>query len=231
MGWRFGHALADMKTLILGHTGGIGAALLRHLQDAGDEVTGLSRADGLELGDQNSIADAAEALRGQRFDLIFNATGGLVIDGHPPEKSIARIDARAMAAQFALNAIGVALLLRHFSPLMRPDSRAVFASLSARIGSITDNRLGGWISYRAAKAAQNQIVKTAAIEIARKQKQHIVVALHPGTVQTALTRDYADRYPTITPERAVGALLGVIEGLSPQDSGSFRDWKGKEIPW
>ena len=220
-----------MKALVIGATGGIGAALTQALRHRGAEVTGLSRRDGLDITDQASVSRAAKALGDQRFDLIFNATGALVIDGQQPEKTIREIEADAMTAQFALNATGVALLLRYFSPLLRPDGRAVFASLSARVGSIGDNRLGGWIGYRAAKAAQNQIIRTAAIEIARRQRDHIVVALHPGTVGTRLTRDYADRYPTITPTQSAAAMLAVIDRLTPADNGSFWDWQGKPVDW
>lgn len=220
-----------MKALVIGDSGGIGAALVDALRGRGAEVVGLSRRDGLDLTDQDSVARAADALADQRFDLIFNATGALVIDGQEPEKSIRAVEAGAMAAQFALNATGVALLLRYFSPLLRQDARAVFASLSARVGSIGDNRLGGWISYRAAKAAQNQIIRTAAVEIGRKNREHIVVALHPGTVETRLTDDYADRYPTISPEASAQALLAVIDRLTPDDNGSFWDWKGQRVEW
>ncbi|WP_299357963.1 SDR family NAD(P)-dependent oxidoreductase [uncultured Paracoccus sp.] len=218
------------RTLIIGHTGGIGRALQAALQDRGWTTTGLSRRDGLDLTDQDSVASAANGLRDQRFDLIFNATGALEIGGVRPEKTIAAIDAKVMAAQFALNATGVALLLRDFSPLLAPG-RSVFASLSARVGSIGDNRLGGWISYRAAKAAQNQIIRTAAIEIARRNPQAIVVALHPGTVATPLTRDYAGRHPTMDAAASATALLDVIAGLTPADSGGFFDWKGAPVPW
>ena len=220
-----------MKALVIGDSGGIGAAVADALRRRGAEVTGLSRRDGLDLIDQTSVARAADAMADQRFDLIFNATGALVADGQQPEKTIRSIDAEVMAAQFALNATGVALLLRYFSPLLREDTRAVFASLSARVGSIGDNRLGGWISYRAAKAAQNQIIRTASIEIAQKQKQHIVVALHPGTVETPLTQDYAARHPTIKPAESAMSLLAVIDGLTPEDNGSFWDWKGERVEW
>lgn len=220
-----------MKALVIGDSGGIGAAVAGALRERGAKVTGLSRRTGLDLTDPGSVARSAQTLAGQRFDLIFNATGALVIDGHQPEKTIRAIDADAMSAHFALNATGVALLLRHFSPMMRENARAVFASLSARVGSIGDNGLGGWISYRAAKAAQNQIIRTAAIEIARQHKNHIVVALHPGTVDTQLTRDYANRYPTMTAAQSALALLSVIDRLTPADTGGFRDWKGAQIPW
>lgn len=220
-----------MKALVVGDSGGIGAAIADALRQRGAEVIGLSRRDGLDLTDQDSVARAADTLADHRFDLIFNATGALVIDGQEPEKSIRGIEAGAMAAQFALNATGVALLLRYLSPLLRRDARAVFASLSARVGSIGDNELGGWISYRAAKAAQNQIIRTASVEIGRKNRQQIVVALHPGTVETRLTTDYADRYPTISPSHSAEALLAVIDRLTPKDNGSFWDWKGQRVEW
>lgn len=220
-----------MRALILGASGGIGAALVARLQQCGAEVTGLSRSrDGLDLTDDRSLMKAADALTGP-FDLIFNATGALVVDGHAPEKTIRAIDAQAMAAQFALNATGVALALRVFSPLLARKERAVFASLSARVGSIGDNHLGGWISYRAAKAAQNQIIRTAAIEIARQKPKAIVVALHPGTVATPLTQEYAARHPVISPEKSAQSLLDVIAGLTPADTGSFWDWKGNRVEW
>lgn len=205
--------------------------MIDQLELRGATVTGLSRRDdGLDLTDQESVAHIAGRLEGG-FDLIFNATGALQIGGHRPEKSINAIDAQAMAQQFAVNAIGVALALRYFSPLLGRAGRSVFASLSARVGSIGDNRLGGWISYRAAKAAQNQILHTAAIEIARKRPEAIVVALHPGTVETGLSAAFASNHPTITAAQSAEALLTVIDRLTPADSGSFWDWKGQQVPW
>ena len=220
-----------MKALILGDSGGIGAALCQALRDRGAEVTGRSRRDGLDLTDEASVAATARDLAGQRFDLIVNAAGALTIGGSAPEKSLAALDPAAMAAQFALNATGVAIALKHLSPLLASDRRAVFGSLSARLGSIGDNRAGGWISYRAAKAAQNQIIRTAAIEIARRTPGAIVVALHPGTVATALSAPYRGRHPAITAAQSAQALLTVIDGLTPADNGVFRDWKGLPVPW
>ncbi|QBX35745.1 SDR family NAD(P)-dependent oxidoreductase [Paracoccus liaowanqingii] len=221
-----------MRALVLGASGGIGAALVARLQAQGAEVTALSRSrDGLDLTRADTVAGHAARLEGQAFDLIVNTTGALVIDGHGPEKSMDAVDPQAMAAQFALNAIGPALAIRHFAPLLARDRRAVMASLSARVGSIGDNDLGGWVSYRAAKAAQNQIIRTAAIEYRRRNRHAILVALHPGTVETPLTAKYAARYPTITPDRSAEALLAVIDGLTPEDTGSFWDWKGARVPW
>jgi NAD(P)-dependent dehydrogenase (short-subunit alcohol dehydrogenase family) len=220
-----------MKVLLVGETGGIGSALRRHLEGQGAAVTGWSRArDGLDLTSEASIAAAAGRLAGP-FELIFDATGGLEIDGSAPEKTIAAIDPAAMAAQFALNATGPALLLKHLHGHLPKAGRGVFATLSARVGSIGDNRLGGWISYRAAKAALNQIVRTSAIEIARKRPEAVVVALHPGTVRTDLTAAYAGRHPTVTPAEAAANLLRVIDGLTPAETGGFFAWDGTPIPW
>lgn len=165
------------------------------------------------------------------FDLIINATGALVIDGALPEKTIKAITVDAMTAQFLVNAIGPALLLKHFVPLLPRDKRSVFASLSARVGSIGDNRLGGWMSYRAAKTAQNQIVKTASLEIARSHPYAIVVALHPGTVATRLSEPFSRGHRRVTPDDAAGNLLGVIEQLDSTQSGGFFAYDGDPIQW
>jgi len=220
-----------MKALVIGASGGIGAALAEALAARGADVTGLSRRrSGLDVTDEATIVCAAATLAGP-FDLILDATGALEIDGRGPEKSIAALDPAALAAQFAVNAIGPALLLKHLHTHLVPDGRAVFATLSARVGSIGDNRLGGWIGYRAAKAALNQIVRTAAIEIGRKRPASIVVALHPGTVRTPLTAKYAGKHPTVTPDEAAAHLLAVLDGLTPADSGGFFAWDGQRVPW
>jgi NAD(P)-dependent dehydrogenase (short-subunit alcohol dehydrogenase family) len=220
-----------LRALAIGASGGIGGALVAALERRGASVVGISRrTDGLDLTDEASIAAAAGRLEGP-FDLILDATGALEIEGRGPEKTIGAIDPVAMAAQFAVNAIGPALLLKHFHGRLPRAGRGVFATLSARVGSIGDNRLGGWISYRAAKAALNQIVRTAAIEIARKRPEAVVVALHPGTVRTALTDRYAGSHPTVAPEEAAVHLLAVIDRLTPAETGGFFAWDGQRIPW
>lgn len=219
------------RALVIGATGAIGSALRARLAGGGWQVTGLSRSgDGLDVTDEAAIRAAAARLDGP-FDLIFDATGALEIGDHGPEKALSQLDPEAMAAQFALNAIGPALLLKHLHPLLPRDRRSVFATLSARVGSIGDNRLGGWISYRSSKAALNQVVRTAAVEIARKWPEAIVVALHPGTVRSPLTRAYLGRHPAVSPEEATGNLVAVMEGLTPEHTGGFFAWDGKPIPW
>ncbi len=144
---------------------------------------------------------------------------------------MAALDPLALTAQFALNAIGPALVLKHALPLLPKDRRAVFAALSARVGSIGDNSLGGWHSYRAAKAALNQLIHTAAIEIARSRPDAVIAALHPGTVKTRFTEKYLGRHSAVAPVEAANNLLCVIDGLRPEHSGGFYDWAGKAVPW
>lgn len=219
------------SSLILGASGGIGSAVAQACAARGDHVTKLSRAtDGFDITDEKSVAEHLRALPGP-FNLVFVATGALEINGCEPEKTIRSIRAAAMLDQFALNAVGPALVLSHAARLLPRDTPSVFAVLSARVGSIGDNRLGGWISYRSAKAAVNQIVRTTSIELARTHPKAAIVALHPGTVQTAFTEKYLGRHPSVPADEAAQNLLNVIDGLSAKDSGSFHDWAGKEVLW
>lgn len=220
-----------MRALVVGSSGGIGAALVAALAAKGASVTGLSRrGDGLDVTDEASVAAALGRLEGA-FDTILVATGALEIGPHRPEKSLRALDPAALAAQFALNATGPALVLKHALRLMPRDRRAVFAALSARVGSIGDNRLGGWYSYRAAKAALNQLIHTAAIEVARTHPQAVLACLHPGTVETKFTEKYVGSHPTVPPAVAAANLLAVIDGLTPAQTGGFFDWQGKAVPW
>lgn len=224
------------RAIVIGASGGIGAALLARLKADPRCALALplSRSrDGLDITDETTVRESAARLEDQRgsFDLIFNATGALMVDGAGPEKSIRAIDAGHMAKQFAVNAIGPALLLKYFTPLLRRDRRSVFASLSARVGSIGDNRLGGWISYRAAKAAQNQIIRTAAIEIARNNRQAIIVALHPGTVDTDLSQPFSKGRDRFTPDQSAVRLLETINDLDQSQTGQFFAYDGSVIEW
>ncbi|NOD35031.1 MULTISPECIES: SDR family NAD(P)-dependent oxidoreductase [unclassified Ruegeria] len=221
-----------MKTaLIIGASGGIGAAVCTTLESQGVSVTGLSRSmDGFDLTDPDHALPIIDGLS-DPFDLILVASGALEIEGAAPEKTIRAVSAKAMMDQFALNAVGPALVLSRAHRLLPRKGRSVFAVLSARVGSIADNRMGGWISYRAAKAAVNQVVHTSAIELSRTHKQAICVALHPGTVKTAFTQKYLNRHPAVEPEVAAQNLLSVINGLTPEDTGGFFDWAGQPVPW
>ncbi|WP_170762389.1 SDR family NAD(P)-dependent oxidoreductase [Ruegeria lacuscaerulensis] len=217
--------------LIIGASGGIGQAVYQRLAGQGVAVTTFSRsADGFDLTDPDGVQRALGEVSGP-FDLILIASGALEVNGAVPEKTIRSISAQAMMDQFALNAVGPALVLSHAARLLPRDRRAVIAVLSARVGSIGDNRSGGWVSYRAAKAAVNQIVHTAAIELARTHERAICVALHPGTVKTAFTWKYLGRHPAVEPGEAAANLLTVIQGLTPESTGGFFDWAGNPVPW
>lgn len=220
--------------VVIGASGGIGAALLDGLRARGRfrAVVGLSRAD-LDLRDDTSIARAADHVAGIGAPaLILVATGMLHGPGVQPEKTIRALDADAMARAFAVNAIGPALVMRHFLPLLPRDRRAVLAALSAKVGSIGDNRLGGWYSYRASKAALNQIVRTAAVELRRTHPRAICVAFHPGTVATGLSGKFAKTGLQVQqPSEAAAALLDSIARLDPAQSGGFLDRFGQPIPW
>lgn len=224
--------------IVIGSSGGIGSALLGHLsaQPRFNAVLGLGRRSSppLDLTDEASIAGAARHVAGLGGDvrLIIDASGILHGDGLSPEKSWRDLDATQMARAFAVNAIGPALLMKHFLPLLPRQGRSVFATLSARVGSIGDNRLGGWYSYRASKAALNQFVRTAAIELGRRQPAALCVALHPGTVATSLSTPFVKAGLDVqTPDQAAGRLLDVIDRLPPGSSGGFFDHRGDPVPW
>ena len=230
---------ADGRSLavVVGSGGGVGAAVVAALREAGDydEVLALGRrgSPALDLLDEASIAAAAAAVRARGVPtLVFDATGFLHGGGMEPEKSWRELDPAHLAHAFAINAIGPALLMKHFLPLLPRERRAVFATLSARVGSIGDNRLGGWYAYRASKAALNQLVRTAAVELRRSRPQAICVALHPGTVDTGLSAPFAKSGLQVqTPAEAAARLLAVIERLGPGDSGEFFDHRGEPVPW
>jgi NAD(P)-dependent dehydrogenase (short-subunit alcohol dehydrogenase family) len=235
---------------VFGATGGIGSALVAALavredvaavhaggrvppEPAGRPFDGKVRPFRFDLGDEASIAAAVAGMAGQPPDLVVIATGVLTLPGGAaPEKSLRAIDGGAMAEMFALNAIGPALIAKHMLPRLPRDRRCVFAALSARVGSIADNRLGGWHSYRASKAALNMLVRTFAVEMRRTHPLAIVVALHPGTVDTALSRDFQRNLPAgqlASSSQAAACLIDVIDGLTPADSGGFFAWDGQPI--
>ncbi|MEM6888496.1 MAG: SDR family NAD(P)-dependent oxidoreductase [Pseudomonadota bacterium] len=219
------------RALIIGGSGGIGHAVVSAANRRGDKVIALSRSmNQFDITDEASVEHHLGGLQSP-FDLVFVATGALEIDGAAPEKTIKAVSKNAMLDQFALNAVGPALVLRHAARLLPRDRRSVVAVLSARVGSIGDNRIGGWVSYRSAKAALNQVVRTTAIELGRTHKQAICVALHPGTVATAFTEKYLGRHPAVTPIEAAENLLGTIESLSLAQSGGFFDYAGQVVAW
>lgn len=187
----------------------------------------LSRPD-LDITDESSIA--ATAARIGPVDAVIVATGLLHDGQQAPEKTYRALDAAALARSFAVNGIGPALVAKHFLPLLPRDRRGVFAALSAKVGSISDNRLGGWYAYRASKAALNQLIRTASIELRRTHPQAICVGLHPGTVDTRLSAPFQRGVPDLfTPERSAAALLEVLDSLTPEQSGRLWAWDGREI--
>ncbi|MFL0414520.1 SDR family NAD(P)-dependent oxidoreductase [uncultured Sphingomonas sp.] len=216
-----------MNAVIIGASGGIGAALADALAEEDATVRRFSRPE-LDLTDEASIAAAAASVGTP--DLVVVATGLLHDGERGPEKALRDLDPAWLAEQYAINAIGPALVAKHFLPVMPRSGRSVFAVLSARVGSISDNRLGGWYGYRASKAALNQFVRTLAVEDKRRNDRGIVVALHPGTVDTRLSQPFQQSGRDIfTPGRAAVQLLDVLDGLKPQDSGKFFAWDGTEI--
>lgn len=224
--------------IVLGASGGIGAAVLDALaaSDRFATVAGYHRRSNppLELTDEASMVAIADQVRsmGRPVRLVFDATGVLQGEGTAPEKSWRQLDADQLARAFAVNAIGPALLMKHFLPLLDRDGKAVFATLSAKVGSIGDNQLGGWYGYRASKAALNQFVRTAAVELARQRPKAVCVALHPGTVDTGLSAPHAKTGLDVrTPPEAAALLLAVLDAVGPAESGLFLDYRGKPLPW
>jgi len=241
-----------MSVLVLGSQGGISAALCRVLRvmPTTSSVVALGRREGFDMR-APAIAEAAlmECANAHGpFSMVVDATGILEsAGGGQPEKSIREIDAAHMADMFAVNTIGPALVLKHFAKLApRPDKKkdaakttslpsCVFATLSARVGSISDNGLGGWISYRASKAALNQVVRTASIELGRTHPSSVCVAIHPGTVQTSLSSKYVsgtnNKHNVLSPDDSAQRMVHVLQHLTPADTGKFLAYDGKEIPW
>jgi len=240
---------ADCNVAIIGASGGIGEAMLRLLSDdsrvANIHALARSGADGslpkvstglIDLSDEASIATAAQlAAQNDALDLVI-VTSGILWEGEDlrPEKSMRELDLQRLTQLFAVNAAGPALVAKHFLPVLRKNSKTLFASLSARVGSISDNRLGGWYSYRASKAALNMLLKTFAIEHARQWPDSVVAGLHPGTVDTALSQPYTSRTPKETlfsPATSARHLLKVMNQLSPEDSGGVFAWDGSRIQY
>ena len=230
------HSLPDQyHALVIGASGTIGAALvelLAHSPRCGS-VRGLHRQSTprLDFADEDSIAEAARSLAaGPRLHLVINAAGLLHSDAFMPEKRLADLNYAQMQATFQANAFGPALVIRHFAGLLDGE-RAIMAMLSAKVGSIGDNRLGGWYSYRASKAALNMLVRTAAIEVARSQKNSVLVALHPGTVNSRLSQPFRGATIGRPAHDAAADMLAVLDTLMPADSGAFRSYNGAELPW
>jgi len=235
------------RAAVVGASGGIGAAAVDLLAQEGFEtVHALSRKGRdsgnpavhpgrIDIEQESSIAAAAEALRvGAPLRLVLVATGLLHDASLQPEKTYRSLDPDQLARSFTINAIGPALVAKHVLPLLPKAGKSVFAVISARVGSIEDNRLGGWYGYRASKAALNQLVRTLAIELRRQKPDAVCVALHPGTVDTKLSQPFQEGVETgklFAPDYAAQRLLAVMDGLTAADSGGFFAWDGQKIPF
>ena len=220
------------RALVFGASGGIGQAFSRLLENklGSENVVKISRSfDGFEISDEEKILKFSESIEGS-FNLIINATGVLQTTEEGPEKTINVVKQKSMIDMMTINAIGPALLLKNFSKKLDKTKFSVFVNLSARVGSITDNRLGGWISYRSSKAALNQIIKTSSIEINRRNKNAICVGLHPGTVKTRFTEKFQNSTETISADESVKMMMKVVENLSVDDNGYCFAYDGKVIP-
>ncbi|AVI61830.1 SDR family NAD(P)-dependent oxidoreductase [Halomonas sp. GFAJ-1] len=243
------HLPKDFIAVVTGASGGIGSAMVNALlaSEKTGEVIAISRSflasDHPRL--KSLIADittehgrsvVAQQVSGRPVHFLFNAIGTLHDDSHglQPEKRLEQLDAASLNHVMHINAATPALLIAALKPSLQGSHPAIIASLSARVGSITDNGYGGWYSYRASKAAHNMLMKTASIELTRLNKQSIVLCLHPGTTDTALSKPFQARVPNdklFTPDFVAEQLLKVISQRTPEDTGSFWDWAGEAIEW
>jgi NAD(P)-dependent dehydrogenase (short-subunit alcohol dehydrogenase family) len=221
--------------VIIGARGGIGAALADAL-DAGDQYDRVIRlhrasAPAIDILDEASIAAAASDLAGTALQLVIVATGLLHTANKGPEKSLRELDPEWMMENYRINAVGPALVAKYFLPIMAKQGPICFAALSARVGSISDNRLGGWHSYRASKSALNMFIRNIAIEWQRKNPQSVVVGLHPGTVETQLSAPFKGNpaHERFAPARAAADMLGVLSGLNPEQSGQIFAYDGSVV--
>ncbi len=235
-----------LVTAIIGGRGGIGASLVDALATSvgvktvhalgrtpREHASPKVRSGRIDVTDESSVADAAAAIDDE-LDLVIVATGILHAGDIQPERRLKDLDANAMQTVIAINTVGPAIVAKHFLPRLKKTGSTVFAAISARVGSIADNRLGGWTSYRASKAALNMVLKTLAIEHGRTRRDSVIAALHPGTVDTALSKPFSKRVPDgqlFDPPQAAAYLLDVIEGLRPEDSGGFFAWDGSRIDY
>lgn len=229
--------MGERSAVIIGARGGIGAALADALEQDPSyaHVTRLHRQSALpvDILDEASIAAAAASLADTSppVDLVIVATGLLHSATKGPEKSLRELDPDWMMENYRINAVGPALVAKHFLPIMAKQGPICFAALSARVGSISDNRLGGWHSYRASKSALNMFIRNIAIEWQRKNPQSVIVGLHPGTVETALSAPFKGNpaHERFSPARAAGDMLGVLQGLAPEQSGQIFAYDGSFV--
>ncbi|MGC9526755.1 MAG: SDR family NAD(P)-dependent oxidoreductase [Limnospira sp.] len=247
-----------MNVLILGASGGIGLGFVEKLlregrvsriyatyRHRGSAEKLLNLADQypqqlvclqMDIGEESDIVAGVETIRAgvETLDLAINCVGILHGDNLQPEKSLRQVEGDRLMEYFRVNSIGGVLLAKHLLPLFPRDRRSVFASISAKVGSIEDNHLGGWYGYRASKAALNMLMRTAAIEYGRKCPQAIVVLLHPGTTDTPLSKPFQRNVPPdklFSVDRTVDQLMAIVDRLDIADSGQFFSWDGTRLPY
>ena len=230
------HSLPEgYRALVFGASGAMGQAFVQALNSDPRcaKVCGVSRQSlpGFDLLDESSMATCAQALAVQGpFHLVLDATGALTLNGRGPEKRLDELDAAHLLHALHLNAVGPSLLLKHFAPLLASGQRVIWGKLSARVGSIEDNRKGGWYGYRSAKAALNMLLQTATIELSRRRPLLVVAALQPGTVQSALSQPFVGQ-DALHPNESAQRLLATLDGLQPTGRAQFVDHQGQHIPW
>jgi NAD(P)-dependent dehydrogenase (short-subunit alcohol dehydrogenase family) len=230
------HSLPEgYRALVFGASGAIGQAFVQVLQSDPRcaKVSGVSRLSvpGFDLLDESSMVACVQVLAAQGpFHLVLDATGVLTVNGRGPEKRLDELDAAHLLQALHLNAVGPSLLLKNFLPLLASGERVIWGKLSARVGSIEDNRKGGWYGYRAAKAALNMLLQTASIEIARRRPLAVVAALQPGTVQSALSQPFVGQ-DALHPNESAQRLLATLDGLEPTGRAQFVGHQGQHIPW
>ncbi len=229
------HLPEGYRALVIGASGALGSAFVQQLQSDSrcSQVVAVSRqsAPGLDLLREDSIEACAQSLSAQGpFHLVVDATGALTLNARGPEKRLDELDGAQLLDLLQLNAVGPALVLKYFTPLLATGQRVVWAKLSARVGSIEDNRKGGWYSYRAAKAALNMLLQTAAIEMVRRRPLAVVAALQPGTVRSALSQPFVGD-AALDPDESAQRLLAVLDVLQPTGRAQFVDHLGQSIPW
>ena len=228
------HSLREgYRALVIGARGSLGQAFVQALRTDPrcSEVQPIWRGEPIDwdLGDEASLAALAAQVQGP-LHLVVDATGALTLDGQGPEKRLQELDAQRLLRNLQVNAVGPALLLRHLSPLLARGERVIWAKLSARVGSIEDNHKGGWYGYRAAKAALNQLLQTAAIEISRQRPLAVVAALQPGTVRSKLSQPFVGD-DALAPEVSVQGLLQALDAAPATGRAVFLDHRGNAIPW
>lgn len=235
-----------LRAIVIGASGGIGKAFLDHFINSSQisEIYALSRRGGTPQGgkvraltfdftDEDNITAGAEVLRETgKFDIVIVATGLLQGEGIAPEKNMRALAHDSFLKSLEINTVGPALTAKHLLPLLHRDRKTIFAALSARVGSISDNRLGGWYAYRASKAALNMVLKTLSLEFGRRYPEAVIAGLHPGTVDTSLSAPFQSNVPEgklFTPEFSTGKMIEVMDGLSAADSGNLFAWDGQRV--